>query len=133
MAHNKAVETLVPRSDISQRTLLARLDERLQGMEDRSTDRFNHLDAQLGLHTATIATVAADLTVTREAVARIEGERTAEHRLRVKAKPPLSYVVKIWVGIVAAAFAGLGSLALIWPAIVRVIAAGWHALNAAPQ
>jgi len=92
---------LEPRTDISVRTMLARLEATLGGVEQRLTE--GH--AALAVRLDKIEDVVAD---TRQAVSRIEGERVAERR----AKANLG--TRAWASLVGAIAAGLAALATVW-------------------
>ena len=113
------VTTFHPKSDISVRTALARLEQGFAAAEERATQGFASLaDGHRAMETR-LDHIAATTVATQIAVARIEGEREAERREATKAAlDPEGKRVRHWTA-VAAVIAAI-------VAIPAAIVAGWE-------
>ena len=112
------VAKLTPKTDISSRTLLARLETMIQASDERNALRFGQLDAGHAAMNDRLDDMGTDLTTVRLSVARIEGERTAEQREDAlkRAHPKMTHMRRIatWSSIgaaVTAIIAGLSAFA----------------------
>jgi hypothetical protein len=97
--------------DISHREMMDALDENLNAMEGRLTERHEALEGK-------VDSIAGEVTEVRLSVARIEGAREAEQRLS-----PSRAQTALTLGAAVALGSGITTIVTGWPTISRVLAA----------